>query len=336
MLTINDSIYEKMDENTKNKITRMIEKYHVLEEETGKITNTYQIRFQDYFDLNMNSRENLDYFIENCPNHDEGSILLYCQYILDELTDDIFYLLQDETIQANELVELMDDFHIFDDSNAIFDYATSMIDKRKDTIDPSNSTNLLLTSFHFDELMNALTKNNTGSEEISIKKTMMALKTLSEISYTNPENSRNIHKVIDNNRDHDVRLTNKGIMLERYSTSGSTKVVFLKMPIIPQNLEIIRDLYSNDRIENIYYIAGMGDFSYSGYSEPDFYKMFIKQAYKEEHQIENVVELLSKPLVTKENGIVVEDKTIEFMELMDGSYKNLKEMEHYTKGNSKK
>ena len=207
----------------------------------------------------------------------------------------------------------MDDFHIFDDSNVIFDYATSMIDKRKDSIDPSNSTNLLLTSFHFDELMNVLTKNNTGSEEISIKKTMMALKTLSEISYTNPENSRNIYKVIDNNRDHDVRLTNKGIMLERYSTSGSTKVIFLKMPIIPQNLEIIRDLYSNDRIENIYYIAGMDDFSYSGYSEPDFYKIFIKQVYKDEHQIENIVELLSKSLVTKENGVIVEDKTIEFM-----------------------
>lgn len=43
MLTINDSIYEKMDENTKNKITIMTEKYHVLEEEAGKITNTYQI-----------------------------------------------------------------------------------------------------------------------------------------------------------------------------------------------------------------------------------------------------------------------------------------------------
>lgn len=40
--------------------------------------------------------------------------------------------------------------------------------------------------------------------------------------------------------------------------------------------------------------------------------------------------------LSKANEVIVEDKTIEFMELMDGSYKKLKEMKHYTKGNSKK
>ena len=63
----------------------------------------------------------------------------------------------------------------------------------------------------------------------------------------------------------------------------------------------------------------------SGYSEGDFYKMFIKIAYRSENEIQKIVDLFSKPLIRVENGIEI-NKVNEAIKLVDNSFDNIENL----------
>ena len=129
--------------------------------------------------------------------------------------------------------------------------------------------------------------------ELSLKKAGSALKTLMSTSFNSPEFSSKVHKVIDNSRNHDVKLTSEEVPMQRYSTGKCTKVMFFKLPLSDENRNHLAQEFNFDKLENVYYIAGYGNFKDSGYSEPDFYRLFLNMTYSNQGELQNIVDATS-------------------------------------------
>lgn len=286
----------------------------------------YSIRFKDYYDISSDSETNINFFRQYCPNVTDNDVFEFCKFFLEKELEEFFYVLDNPEDGIEELFELFDETRIFDDAIFTIEYMKELLSQN--VINNSNNSssliNLVIAPKSMDEII-SISENNNGNGAISLSRSYSALKILSNVSYNNPDISRKIHKVLDNSRDHDIKLTDHRILLERYSTSKTTKIVFLKIPIAQENVEIIKQQFNMSDFENMYYIVGFGDFSYSGYSEGDFYKMFIKIAYRSENEIQKIVDLFSKPLIRVENGIEI-NKVNEAIKLVDNSFDNIENL----------
>lgn len=309
-----------------SEVDKIIEEYNTIVELLANSKKGYNVRYQDYYDVSVSSKENLKYFTENFLNVNDDILLQYCKYILDKLLDDLFFTINNPEYGIEELYEIMEENNTFNDVRYLYVYMNNILATKEKDVDLSNDTNLLITFDNVDEIIDILTKNQTGSSEISLNKAKGAFNTLRKTRYNDPEMLRKVHKVVDNDRGHDLKITDHNIFIERYSTSGSTKVLFLKMPVDDSNKEIIKNILGNKNFENIYFVTGFGDFSYSGYDEYDFYRIFIKIAYDRIDEIQKFVDLISKPLIYDLDGKKI-DKTHELIEklgqmseLIDGNF----------------
>lgn len=235
MIKIDDiEEFRQLDDEFKKKISEIIDRYNDLGERLDilDLNTKYDMRFQDYYDVNKTSEENIGYFKEVNHQLADVSIIKYLKYILDKTLEDLLLIIEEPEFGVDELVGLFDEKEIFSDAIYLLDNIEMMLTKENGKLDLSKLTNYVVPFSDTQFIFDFLTKNNTGSENISIDKSMSAINTICNVSYSNPELSGKIHKVVDNSRDHDIRITDHNILLERYSTSGSTKVIFLKMPIL--------------------------------------------------------------------------------------------------------
>ena len=317
---IND-YFDMMNDNQRERTNMLIKSYNEIltDIENKKIFNKYSVRYQDYYDMNVDGNTNLSFFIDNCPKADVENQVLFCKYILEKELEDFIFVVCNPELGIDELINIIEKKDVINNIEYLFEKINILISSIENKNEISNSVNIIITHDNIDYIKEMLTKNKTGASDISIAKGLSALRTMSEISYNSVELSNKIHKVVDNSRNHDIRLTDHKILLERYSTSCSTKVIFFKLPIALENVEII---FNNPSFESMYYVVGFGDFSYSGYNEYDFYRHFIKEAYSKENQIQTIVDLVSKPFVYEENGVKY-DRRDEFIKLVEKSADNI-------------
>lgn len=286
-----NSAFASVNKELMIEIDEIINKYNLIQEKTDKIKLDYQLRFQDYYDANLTYSENLEYFKAVFPNYEDKHLLLFSKYILDKEFEDIKIILEEPEYGVDYLIELVEEEGILRNAKEIVNYIeTNSINNKNDLNDV---VNLFILPSYNSEIIEALMENNTGSSELSLKKAGSALKTLMSTSFNSPEFSSKVHKVIDNSRDHDVKLTSEEVPMQRYSTGKCTKVMFFKLPLSYENRNHLAQEFNSDKLENVYYIAGYGNFKDSGYSEPDFYRLFLNMTYSNQDELQNVVDATS-------------------------------------------
>lgn len=282
----NNNFFVSIDQEQLAELDEIIDGYNYIEEEAKKVKVNYPIRFQDYYDSNLSYSENLEYFKQNFPSYDENYLYLFSKYILDKEFEDIKLILEEPEYGVDYLIELLEKKDMLENIAVIIDTLKS---KTVDSeIDFSDATNLFVIPSYNSKILELLQKNSTGNEQLSINKAITAFKTLAHASFTDQEFSRKIHKVIDNSRKHDIKLTNYLLPMQRYSTGRSTKIVFFKLPLCNENREEIATKFGVKNLENIYCIAGYGNFKDSGYSENEFYRLFIELAYSNLDELQEI------------------------------------------------
>ncbi len=323
----NQAVFDGVSTHIAYKINKILTDYKICEDLASNLQNTggYSVRYQDYFNIGLNAKDNINFFIKYCPNADEYNIVMFCKYILEKELDDFWKTLNNPEEETIELFEIFDGYNIFDNAIYVLNEMLWILEKNKSDEEIKNVVNLIITPDDFDSIIN-LNGGFLGHGKMSLERSFKALNTLFNVSYNNPENSRKIHKVVDNSQGHDLRFTDYKILLERYSTGETTKVVFLKMPVCSDNMNLIREMFDNKKLENIYYIVGFGDFKYAGKDEYHFYKNLIKMATASVKYIQKVADLVNKPLMRYENGKLIDNRE-DFKTLVENSMSNIKSLD---------
>ncbi len=251
------------------------------------------IRFQDYISFDKSYEENYDYFKEF--HDDDIELLCFNTYYLKNQLTDIFELITNDDFEISDIKDLYDE-SFFKDITTIITHMnqTLEIEKSKNgIIDYTNIKNFIIFANNLDEIVNMSESSKSGLGDNSIKKSMISIGTLMGTSYNNPQFSRFIHKIKVGDSE-DFRLTNYKILGERYTTGTPTKVAFFKIPISNENLDKLKEKTGAKNLEYIYYIAGFGNFSDIGVSEPVLYKKLISFAYDSEDYFQKIVNLTTK------------------------------------------
>ena len=238
---------------------------HLLDIDNSKM------RFQDYIDFSKDYSENLEYFVNF--TEDANSIIAYnIYYIKKELTD-----LLEMIINGDFTIEEVDNLYSAEYMYNLLNIISSIKDSVRLDYDeepiymlpPEATSNIIIFSDHLDDIRN-MSLESKGNGISSLKKSMKAIDALMSVSYTNKDMAGRIHKIKEE-RGKDLRLTDRSILGERYSTGRQTKVAFLKIPIHPSNMQKLKDKLNYPNVECIYFIFGFCSFKDIGLSEPDLY-----------------------------------------------------------------
>lgn len=120
-------------------------------------------------------------------------------------------------------------------------------------------------------------KNRSGREKNSLAKSISALKTIAFSNFNQQDFVKKIHKVIE------IKVvvicnTTYGSLVERCSPNRSTtKVLFIRLPIIHKNIEKLQTIYGNPALESLCYVTGFGNFNDCGFDEHEFYQILIEK-----------------------------------------------------------
>lgn len=152
----------------------------------------------------------------------------------------------------------------------------------------------------------------------SLKKTLNILK---HTNNNDKEFSGKVHKLLDNSKKHNVKLTDHKILAERFSTGRRTKVGFIKLLLNSDILSKLKIHYNNPDFQSIYFVFGFGDFGDSVMSEDELYQIFLKNAYHNEDEMQQAVNLTFLPFNPS--------SFLELTNLIDKSESNIDKMTNF-------
>lgn len=253
--------------------------------------NGTKVRYRDYIVFDRSYSENYDYFKEYY--NDEDKLLGFNIYYLNNQLLDILELIECGDMKIEDLNDLYDESFFKDIVNIISNTRELLGALKNDDDDYSKITNLIIFPNNLDDIIKLSSNSRNGLGDNSIKKSMQAINTLMNSSYNDPHFSRFIHKVKAGKMGEDFRLTDSKILGERYTTGKPVKVMFFKLPISSENLDMIKDKLGNKNLEYIYYVSGFGSFEDIGISEPVLYKELIDLAIDGENYLQGIVNFTS-------------------------------------------
>ena len=292
LINIANKIKNRFNLSQAGELNEIIQNLLELETYSNELkTKTTTIRFQDYISFEKKYEENY-YFFKNYHN-DESDLLCFNMYYLKKELSDLLELIANEDLGISDIKDLYDK-QFFVQINKIIGKIKTTIEKEKqnDTVNYNQIRNGIIFPNNLDDVLFLSEGSKSGSGENSIKKSMVSIGTLMNTSYSSPQFSRFIHK-IKNGGGQDFRLTDLNILGERYTTGAPVKVAFFKLPILPENLEMVKERLNAPYLEYIYYISGFGSFADIGMSEVSLYKNLIALATASEEYLQELVRLVS-------------------------------------------
>lgn len=289
-----------VEELSRYKIGFILEKLSTLDDKIDLLkSKTSNIRFRDYINCNDTYAVNFEFF--NSYYSDEDSLLCFNMYYLNKELLDVLEALNEGVFKIEEIDCMYSDSY-YDSISIIIDSISQSLSKGNVSLEIQGNAqiiNLAIFSDNIDEARKLSSESKSGMGEASIRRSMSSILTLLGSSYDNPQFSRFVHKIKDRNRK-DLRITRNKVLGERYSAGKTTKVAFFKLPIIPSNLEMIKEELNVPNLEYIYFIPGFGNFNEIGISEGDLYEKFISFSYQCEPFFQKLVDMVSVPFKPKD------------------------------------
>lgn len=257
------------------------------------------IRFQDYCDSKKKHIENYEYFRKYY--NDIPSKLGFIIFCLKKEIQDIIECVYDGSFTIEQIDVGFGQDSYFDEINTIFNELNECIfdiyeEMPKEVIDSTNIINYIVFPSILSDIENLSYRNKSGRGDDSIKRSMSAVQTLMCSRYMDKTISSKCHLFM-NGRGHGngLKLTKYNIPGERYSTAKTTKVAFFKLPILPENLEILKIELDSPNLESIYFVTGFCNFENAGLDEMDMYDEFKNFSLDSEEELSTITELTVNP-----------------------------------------
>lgn len=110
-----------------------------------------------------------------------------------------------------------------------------------------------------------------------------------------------------------MQVTTYGSLVERYSLNRSTtKVLFIRLPIIHEIIEKLQTIYGNPALESLCYVTGFGNFNDCGFDEHE------EKTRAGEGEIQKIADLVYSPFTNQ--------SVHDIREFLDNSQKKLQEL----------
>lgn len=152
----------------------------------------------------------------------------------------------------------------------------------------------------FYNMVETLYARKSGNDERNKKKISRIFRYLMLVQYEIYKTVKDLLHKIKDKTGSDLRLTSYNILMERISMNGRTKVAFCKLPLSLENKELLKDKLNNPFLDSLYFVTGFGVIIDSGYSELEVYKSFMDNSDASEEILQELADLVSNPLGTKE------------------------------------
>ena len=236
---------------SKHKIGLVLEKLVALEDKMDLLkSKTSNIRFRDYINCNDSYAVNYEFFISYYS--DEDSLLCFNMYYLNKELLDVLEALNEDVFKIEEIDYLFSEFY-FDSVITIIDNISQSFSKDDISFEIKGNKqlrNLVIFADNLVDVKNMSLDSKSGMGDSSLKRSMSSILTLLYTRYNDPQFSRLVHK-IKTGKSNDLRLTSNNILGERYTSAKTTKVAFFKLPIIPDNLEMIKKEFDIPNLVNL-------------------------------------------------------------------------------------
>lgn len=210
----------------------------------------------------------------------------------EDLISDLSEEINEIEIKIEEFRKLISSF--YNDSEKSHKYSFDGNNDKEDvsSLELSTNSNFLIFLSNVDELRKNTVQSRSGIWRNSMAKICNEMISLSCYSYGSLISKGESHNINDNGKH--VEFTSRHLQFRR-TGGGTTKVGYVKVPVISNNLVTLKNKYKNNNLEYIFIVVGFGDFVNEGISEEKLYGNFISIGRKWENEIEKIISIFSNP-----------------------------------------
>lgn len=165
-------------------------------------------------------------------------------------------------------------------------------------VELSTNCNFLLYLSNVDELRENTVSSKSGKGQGAISSVYKELSLLGQRSYDDLLRNSLVHHILVQ-RYVGCKLTNDDLNFVRIG-NGSTKIGYVKIPVLQENLDVLKKRYNNKNLDFLIMVVEFGDFKNEGISEEKMYLRFISDGYKMSSEMEDIIKIFKEPF-TEEN-----------------------------------
>ena len=165
-------------------------------------------------------------------------------------------------------------------------------------VELSTNCNFLLYLSNVDELRENTVSSKSGKGQGAISSVYKELSLLGQRSYDDLLRNSLVHHILVQ-RCVGCKLTNDDLNFVRIG-NGSTKIGYVKIPVLQENLDVLKERYNNKNLDFLIMVVEFGDFKNEGISEEKMYLRFISNGYKMSSEMEDIIKIFKEPF-TEEN-----------------------------------
>jgi len=159
----------------------------------------------------------------------------------------------------------------------------------------SNSCNFIVYLSNVDNERNITISSKSGKGNAVIGNICKEIDLLRKSNYELLRQNSKIHQINDSlRRNSGVLLTSNNLAFERIG-GGSTKVGYIRVPIVQSNLELLKKKYNNFNLRYLMLIICFGDFINDGIEEKRLYARFNSEADRYSEEIEDIIKIFREP-----------------------------------------
>lgn len=138
-------------------------------------------------------------------------------------------------------------------------------------------------------------ESKSGNGILAMSGIAKEMSLLSKADYLSLRQSGKIHQIQEINKGHSGSvITSSNAAFERFG-GGSTKIGYIRIPIIKENMELLRKKYNNENLGYLILAIGFGDFKNEGLDEKKLYEQFKGASDRYMDEIESIIKVFNEP-----------------------------------------
>ena len=164
-------------------------------------------------------------------------------------------------------------------------------------VELSTNCNFLLFLSNVDELRENTVSSKSGKGQESMMSICKELKSLEQINYELLRQGGKIHQINEVAKPMTGRLlTSYNVAFERIGKITS-KIGYIRIPILKENVEVLRRKYNNNNLRYLIIVISFGDFKNDSINEKVLYERFNLTADKSMIDMEDIIKIFNKPFI---------------------------------------
>lgn len=175
--------------------------------------------------------------------------------------------------------------------NSMFESYLTEEERKTNPSELLSAKSLLVFGSKIEESRKRTMESKSGKTTESMKSICAVFKAMTDYEYQQIRQKGVIHQVQDPTRNKGVEID--GLAVERMGT-GTSKVIYLRLPVTESNKEKIQRQLGRSEIDNIYLIMDFGDFHNESISEKQLYRDAFFRIKKDEEMYTEIISLFGK------------------------------------------